>query len=238
MYDPKRVFENFRNQNNQNLMDGCQQDAHEFWMRLMELIDCKRNCCMQFNKLFEHQIKTSVQCGNCSNISTTREVVSAHIVNIQHQSTVQGAMNAYFDPQGLESYTCSSCGSINIDGAKKTHFVEEPPKCFCLVLNRFQNTHTKIYHNLLLNPTLTLHKCDASNDKEFNYKLVSIVNHVGENLINGHYTATSCTELTNYEFDDSFVRRIDAVNGQYAYILIYELTVVCPYLNLYTLTFF
>lgn len=223
-YDPKTVYQFFWKQKNQDMLNGKQQDAQEFWIRLMQLIDCGMNSCTKYSKWFEHKIKICVNCGNCNTESITKENFSAHVIEIRGKQTLQEAVNAYFAEQSVESYKCGNCKTFG--QAKKNYFLEESPNCLCLLLSRFENINTKIDQSIVINEQLKLSRYNSNNEaNEINYKLASVINHIGKNLIQGHYTAISWNGRNFvYEFDDINVRRINAVSGSDAYMLIYELT--------------
>lgn len=203
------------------MLNGCQQDAQEFWIRLMKLFDLETISCTKFSRWFQHKIDIAVTCGSCNFYSIRNEGISAHVIEIRGKTTIQEAVDAYFDEQAV-SYKCDRCDSES--NATKTYFLKESPKYLCLVLSRFENINSKMVQNIAINEQLQLSKYNSENEaNNVDYKLVTVINHIGENLIKGHYTAISCNGKILYEFDDSRVRRINAINDCDAYMLIYEL---------------
>lgn len=223
-YDPQNIYESLRRLN-PDLLDGNQQDAHEFWVRIMGVFEKKRNSSTMFDSLFSHDVITIVKCDKClSDFRTIRET-SAHVIEIGGRTTVQDALDAYFVEDVLETYKCSACKRINNDEAKKKYFLENVPNMLCLVLNRFEMKEKKNKEDIHLNEQLTLKNFSSSSKvTSANYKLVSIINHIGMNILRGHYTAISCCSNTFYEFDDDLVKRVDEISGRDAYILFYQLS--------------
>lgn len=224
-YNPKEIYESLR-QLNTDLLDGGQQDAHEFWVLLMNVFENRRNSSTMFDRFFKHDVITNVKCGNCLKDSQTVRETSAHIIEIGGRPTIQEALDVYFAGDVVETYICSACKSINKYEAEKKYFLKSAPNMLCLVLNRFKKTRNKIKDYIELSEQLTLTNFSSSSETiRANYKLVSIINHIGTNISNGHYTATACCfNNTFYEFDDSRVKRLDVISGYNAYIVFYELS--------------
>lgn len=102
------------------------------------------------------------------------------------------------------------------------------PSCLCVTLKRFSNFSSgKSNQNIKISPVLSASKYfdDTIADNlllPYKYRLVAVVNHLGQSRHAGHYTTTVSTKNKFYQFDDSFVRKVDAVKGDEAYILYYE----------------
>lgn len=221
-YNPLKLYQVMR-QDNKDLLNGKQQDAKEFWMRITEVMDNDKN---SSKFLFAHNLTTIVKCELCQTSSQTEHKVVAHIIEVGGRLTVQEAVDAYFAEEVLETYACEVCKRINIGKAKKKCFVKSAPKVLCLMLNRLAKNDEKIADNIGLNYQLKLSEFLLANKAtHITYKLVSTINHIGTNISNGHYTATACCSSHSfYEFDDSRVHSVDAISGSDAYILIYELS--------------
>lgn len=207
------------------MLDGGQQDAHEFWMRIMSVFEKKRNSSTMFDRWFLHDVITYVNCGYCYQNSETVREVSQHIIDISGYNSIKEAVDAYFEGDTVETYQCLTCNSINNEKAHKKYCLNNVPKILTLVLNRFKNK-SKIHQNdVELSKQLTLTNFSSSRGVvRANYNLVSVINHIGQNISSGHYTTIACSSSTFYEFDDSYVKRTDAINGCNAYILFYELS--------------
>lgn len=99
------------------------------------------------------------------------------------------------------------------------------PKCLCLVLNRFGNSSAKINQRIVINENLQLSIYDCRNEVRIvSYKLVSTINHIGSGRAAGHYTDNFLADYNFlFEFDDSLVSRVNAINGCNVYMLMYQL---------------
>jgi ubiquitin C-terminal hydrolase len=223
-YNPSNLYKSMRDKK-KNLLDGKQQDAQEFWSQIMEAIEIEPNSVL-YNKLFSHETVTMVKCVYCNTISDTKQICIGHVIRIQGTTSVHEAVDTYFAEDILDTYECEACSAINKDMAKKTFVLKSIPNILCLVLNRFENKEKKICNSITLNKELKLSDHILSGETaNIIYKLVSVVNHIGANLSNGHYTTTICVPNNLfYEFDDNRVGNTDAISGSNAYILIYELS--------------
>lgn len=189
----------------------------------MTEMENKRNCSTMFTKVFEHIVITNVKCGFCHKDSQTKRICNGHVVDIQGRLTISEALEDYFAEEIVETYNCKYCKTINENEAKKKYVFESAPRILYLMLNRFKNRMEKLKDSIELNAQLEL---EVSSEKiSVKYKLASIVNHIGNNLFEGHYTAIACcSSNTFYEFDDGHVHKISGPDGCNAYILIYELS--------------
>lgn len=222
-YDPQNLYKSLQLAN-ADLLDGKQQDAHEFWMRIMRVFEKRMNSSTMFERWISHDVITNVKCGTCyKNFETVRKV-NQHIIDVRGHHSVQKAVDAYFEGDILETYKCEACKGNNDEKAKKSYYLKSVPNIFSVVLNRFENKNKKYKNNIEISKQLKLTNFSSSSETVgANYKLVSVINHIGENISSGHYTAIACCSNTFHEFNDSRVERTDAINGYNAYILFYEL---------------
>lgn len=93
---------------NKDLLNYKQQDAHEFWLRLMTAMENKRNCYI-FPNLFEHIIVTNVRCGHCHNDSQTKQKCDGLVLDFNGRPTIREALDAYFDEEIVENFFCENC---------------------------------------------------------------------------------------------------------------------------------
>lgn len=207
-------------QGNADMLNGKQQDAQEFWMRIMKSFP-ESNCSKLLNGLFIHDFISILKCENCNKTYTTKYKANSHVVEIRGHQTIQDAVNTYFAEETLE-YRCKNCNR-NKCRAKKKYFLKSAPTCLVLVLNRFKKAvGKKVKDDIELTGQLML--SEFSTTDHINYKLVTTINHIGCNPFQGHYRAISCyANNAVYEFDDEHVRSIDKISGCDAYVLIYEL---------------
>ncbi|KAG4073416.1 hypothetical protein HA402_007672 [Bradysia odoriphaga] len=82
----------------------------------------------------------------------------------------------------------------------------------------------KVNSNIEINQDLIVKCFDGEKPRHFQYKIVSVVNHIGPSYSEGHYTTTVRHEDTTYTLDDSNVTAGFGISGQDAYLLFYECT--------------
>lgn len=223
-FNPSNMYLLMR-EKNKDLLNYKQQDAHEFWLRLMTAMDDESNCSNMFAKLFEHVVVTSVKCPKCKKNSQTKQVYKGHVIDIHGWQTISDAINSYFATEMVGSFYCDNCNEKHENGVTKNFVMESTPKILYLMLNRFRNGTHKIKDVIALNTQIQLQVSTSNNPKK--YQLASIINHIGSNLVGGHYTAVvRSPSNTFYEFDDTRVHKIDCPVGSNAYILMYELSEV------------
>lgn len=211
-------------------MNGGQQDSHEFWQRMINLME--KSCCRTLYKLFEHDITSVLVCLNCHKSSEIHHKFREHVINFRGHSTIQSAWDDNLAQTLIDDYLCNACYSTT---ASKRYYLTSFPKCLHLVLNRFGKDR-KIVDDIGLNNQLKVSKYDNDSNEEFGYyKLVSIVNHIGTSRFSGHYTSSSVYNENCIEFDDVQVRNMRTVVGFNAYMLIYQLSTE---VNLCTITRF
>lgn len=222
VFVPSNIYQ-FLRRVNSDLLNHKQQDAHEFWLRLMTAICNERNCYSTLGNLFEHVVITSVTCQKCNKESRTEREYHGHVVEIHERSTVTEAVMAYMEEETIQGYYCENCNDHEC-GATKKFIFENAPKILHLTLNRFKNSQ-KIISDIQLNLSLNLLVKDRKTPAK--YKLATVINHIGTNPFQGHYTAVSCSSGDQfYEFDDTYVRKVGHVDGRNSYILMYQLSEV------------
>lgn len=116
--------------------------------------------------------------------------------------------------------------------ATKQFSLERAPITLCIQLKRFSMMGNKLTKQISFKPRIDLSRFaargPAAASQPFNYRLVSMVTHLGVSQHCGHYTAIGLTEAGSYyNFDDSYVRPIamQSVCNTNAYIMFYELDV-------------
>ncbi|KAJ6642807.1 Ubiquitin carboxyl-terminal hydrolase 36 [Pseudolycoriella hygida] len=184
-YNPAALYEALK-KDNVDILNGEQQDAHEFWLRIMNSMN--ENCGKELYKLFQHDVTYVVICQNCKAESEIHHKTSEHVINVRGKTSVQEALNYYFEETYIDDKLCAVCKKTS---ATKKYYLKSVPKCMHLVLNRFE-TDSKLLDDIELNNQLKVTKYHKGMNQEFHkYKLVSIINHIGTSLHRGHYTAFS-----------------------------------------------
>lgn len=226
-YNPYRLYEALKKTSRRfwGLLNGKQQDAHEFLMLLTQVLEDQNHSVPWFGNNFTADMKTQVECSSCGTVHTTSGKVADFSLEITGNESIQSSLDLYFNYDRIKEYKCEYSGKIG--EAKKRLVLLTAPNCLCLQLKRFSNAYKKINDCIYITQELRLSKYFLEpQTTEWKYKLVAIINHFGETLHVGHYNAIviPSTDLF-YEFDDRNVREVTSnmVNGSQAYLLFYEL---------------
>lgn len=232
-----------------HMSHGSQEDAHEFMRHLLEnmekayLVRCKAQKLDPYskettpiNQIFGGYIRTEVKCLRCNYASTTFQHFQDLILDIRKASKVEEAMDQYFSREKLDgenSYKCEKC-KCGVPATKKFS-IERPPKVLCIQLKRFNAVGMKfskpVEHNTCMDLRKYVHPQSAFARLDLDYKLISMVTHVGPSSGCGHYTAIAqCASLTYHLFDDTHVTPVGdkTVSNSSAYILMYEMKPQSP----------
>lgn len=225
-----------------HLVFGQQEDAHEFLRYLMEAMEKaylnrlpKSSPLDQYskettpiNQILGGYLKTSVRCLACSHESVTFQHFEDLLLDIRKANTLEEALDLYFARERLEDmgYKCESCKKKV--SATKQFSLERAPISLCIQLKRFSIVGNKLNKHIAIRQHLNLSKYSSRKcaNETLQYRLVSMVTHLGASQHCGHYTAIGLTETGSYyQFDDSFVRQISVQNvlNTNAYIIFYEL---------------
>lgn len=229
-----------------HLVPGDQEDAHEFLRYLVEAMEKAYLLRFKNSKEFDNYtkettplnqilggyLKSSVRCLSCDHVSVTFQHFQDLLLDIRKSSSIEEALDIHFARERLEDmgYKCESCKRKV--SATKQFSMERAPITLCIQLKRFSMMGGKINKHVSFSPRLSLAKyssrklCGNNDERQMNYRLVSVVTHLGSSQHCGHYTAVGLTHTGNYyNFDDSSVRQIPVQNAvqSNAYIIFYEL---------------
>lgn len=204
------------------LLNGKQQDAHEFLKLLSEGMTNEKHSGLSFENKFNTEIITEVQCLTCKTVYKGNGTIGEFIVDIRGKKSIEIALQSYFEYTFVE-YKCITCKKEHL--ARKRTMLLRVPAYLCITLNRFTSTNTKFKGRIQITPNLNLTKyyCE-SQTSQWKYKLVAMINHHGSNFHRGHYTTLAFTDDGCYKFDDSDVIHVNGneVEGSEAYILFYQ----------------
>jgi ubiquitin carboxyl-terminal hydrolase 36/42 len=226
---------------------GRQEDAHEFLRYLIEQME--KTFLLRFktlpgfkdmdqyskettalNQILGGYLRSTVTCLSCKHESITFQHFMDLPLDISRVSTLNEALGGYFARENLEEcgYKCESCKKKV--SATKRFSLERAPVVLCIQLKRFNVMGGKLGKQITISQNLDLQKHLAkAGDLSQNcqYKLTSMVTHLGGSASGGHYTAIGLAPNGNYyHFDDSCVSSISTESAlrTNAYVLFYELT--------------
>ena len=132
------------------------------------------------------------------------------LVDIRKASTLDEALSSYFSQEHLDNndYKCEAC-KRRVPATKQFR-LERPPKVLCVQLKRFSVMGGKISRHIGFKQTVDmgpyLWRDYGEPPKKLNYRLTSMVTHMGPSVNCGHYTAVAQVSSGKfYSFDDSCV---------------------------------
>ncbi|XP_045599891.2 ubiquitin carboxyl-terminal hydrolase 36 isoform X1 [Procambarus clarkii] len=228
------------------LMYGRQEDAHEFIKLLLDhmeksyltfrkamKLDHRSKETTPLNQIFGGYIRQQVICPVCHHVSTTFSHFQDLVLDIRSVNSVDDALNLHFKKETLDvdnAYKCEKC--LKKVPATKRHLIERAPHVLLIQLKRFTMSGGKIGKHINIQRTIDISRFVNGASKHqpgtgpYQYRLASMVIHLGGSQHGGHYTAVAeASSGTMFEFDDSSVRSISVQSAllRNPYILFYEM---------------
>ncbi len=232
------------------MVHGRQEDAHEFLrylvdslqrsylssMRASKDLDMPSKETTPFNQIFGGYLRQDITCLKCKHVSTTFQHFMDLLLDIRHVNTIEEALQHHFRQERLGNsadeanmYKCEKC-KVKVQ-ARKRCFIEQPPAVLCIQLKRFTLLGGKISKPVRLSHHINManyiNPRSNAEGSPVQYKLVSMITHVGPSPNCGHYTAIGEAGSGQFfQFDDSHVRMIPLgqVLQTASYVVFYEMT--------------
>lgn len=152
---------------------GRQQDAHEFYLLVMN------NISDTITNYFKGKLKSQVICPK-GHISETEEEYLNLSLCVHNAGNIKNSLNAFFSPSGkIKGYKCDGC-------KKETEIVKKylpyiNPDVLVLHLTRFDRTGRKIQTHIPFDMEINFNHDE--------YALFGTVEHLGSTINFGHYIA-------------------------------------------------
>lgn len=109
-------------------------------------------------------------------------------LDIIQVSTIEGALKQHFKQDVIcGMFKCTKC-NVNV-AATTQNWIELPPAVLCIQLNRFSAIGKKISKPVELKRTINMKHFVNTSGQGVEYKLVSMITHIGSSPNSGHYTA-------------------------------------------------
>merc|ERR1719370_651909 len=185
-----------------------------------------------FNQIFGGYMRQDVVCMRCKHVSTTFQHFMDLLLDIRQADNIDSALGGYFKRenlgQGENMYKCEKCKQKV--PATKQYKIERPPLVLCIQLKRFNLMGGKNGRPVTLARKINISnhvRWAASKGIAVEYRLVSMINHVGPSPNCGHYTSIGeAANGTFYRFDDASVHPTSLQSALHtsAYVIFYEMT--------------
>ena len=178
------------------------QDSHEYYVFLLDKIQKVTHCpppqattpdeerwYKHFIKdwspivpLFYGEIKKSIKCHGCQNISATYEAFNTLKVDLKDNSTLEQLITWTLRDEEIDAYQCDKCNSSN--PATISHTIVRSPPYLSITINRFSAGFDQPKDLRLFTLEEETELIMSSTDNK--YSLISVVSHHGSSH-GGHY---------------------------------------------------
>lgn len=184
---------------------GVQQDAHEF---LTPLLSSLAEEMSTIRDAVTGQITTQILCKKSHSSSQTDDFTILHfsLENQGKTSSLDDLLSKFLETQELQAYECLSClDTHNRDSrieATKQQKLTKVPRILIVQLERFNSKGEKILAPIKYEKNWNLQTGDVFQT----FELKGVIHHQGNQLENGHYTATVLgSDAKWYAISDSVI---------------------------------
>ena len=216
---PRSLFKNLHAHNPLLFRRNIQQDAHEAFIALANLM---REAHESLD-LFRFSINTALRCENgphSSNLDQTQGMVLL-VPRLDIPVALEDLISEYLRPESIAGV--AACWGRT---AQRAIEVVQLPRVVVFSLNRNDYTNPKILTAVRFPDEISASLLLASNpDDGRRYRLTAVVNHLGVSVDSGHYTANVLLNGEWWNADDSVVRKLKELAhvSRKAALLFYEL---------------
>ena len=173
---------------------------------------------------FFGMLRKTVVCSNCNNRTYQWELFNSLKIPCDGETLYEWIRKEVNEVTDIDAYKCDSCNGRH--PAKKYSHIWKMPKHLFILINRFQNNNMKNMTTCNLVDTLSFKQFYAEEVQTDNiYELCGIVDHHGQHIHSGHYTAQYKHPISKewWLFDDNVAHEIGHAHFSAAnYILSYH----------------
>ncbi|KAG1455824.1 hypothetical protein G6F55_006849 [Rhizopus delemar] len=224
-----------------NLLLGRQEDAHEFFMFLLDAftksytplnskLTPQEEDAGLVHTIFGGKLQSQVTCNNCKANSNSYDRFLDLSVQINGEKSIQNALSRFIEADTIDGYNCDTCKQKV--RAYKQMTANEVPHNLVIHLKRFEydmysNGMRKIHKSVKFPETLDMAPYISKEKKvqAAEYKLYAVLVHAGSSCDAGHYFAYVKNPQGGWLLiNDETVHpvSINEVLSQRAYMLFYE----------------
>ena len=225
----------FKFNDGDDLQVNQQQDATEFFTRLMDIVeeDIKTASVQNFIKrTFVGSAKTRMTCNDCGRTIDKEQEVNCLQMEVKNRANMMESLDAYTSSEALSGYKCESCGKR--DSTEKRCLLGDLPPVLFFSLKRFElnyetflrekvNTRYAFPNELDLEKYMheTHWPSDSAERTGTKYRLSGIIIHSGQ-ATTGHYYAfirqddgtwQECNDLKVVPWDSQSRMEADCFGG-------------------------
>lgn len=209
---------------NENIKEMiCQSSIKEECVKQLNIL--YKNDYSIINKFFYGKLNNCVHCTACNNTINRVEIYKGIELSINECSNILECFEDYFKKETILDYKCNNCNKIACN--KQIQLLSAPQYLF-ITLKRFKydfnrNHFNKNVDNIIYPIYINLNNYISGNNN-CKYKLIGIVNHVG-NLNSGHYYSHNNFNENWINCDDETITLLpkkQLLDNRNAYILLYE----------------